>query len=168
MKDIQEYLINFVEKKHDIFNGFPVCPFAKRERLTQNIKYVECSFTNIDVKQIIDATNEWLESDYSTVLYVDVGTANIIETNHFHKCIRALINKKAVNTFLFHKDSKRKFGGIYTRQSPRPFIMVGYKNLIAKNKTQLLKTTYYDKLNDKEYKQLNSKRRQRGKNKTNN
>ena len=46
--------------------------------------------------------------------------------------------------------------------------MVGYKNLIAKNKTQLLKTTYYDKLNDEEYKQLNSKRRQRGKNKTNN
>ena len=41
MKDIQDYLIQFVETKQEIFNNFPVCPFAKRERVENKIKFVE-------------------------------------------------------------------------------------------------------------------------------
>ena len=168
MKDIQDYLINFIEKKHSVFNDFPVCPFAKKERLTNNIKYVECCFVNINVQKVVAATNEWLQGDYSTILYIDKGSANFIETNHFHNCVKTLLANNKVNTFIFHKENKRKFGEIYTRQSPRPFIMAGYKNQIGKKKTQLLKTSYYDKRNNKEYKKLNSKEKQDGKNKAGN
>ena len=66
MKDIQDYLINFIEKEQEIFNGFPVCPFAKKERIENKIKYVECSFTNIDTEKVIGETLDWLEGDYST------------------------------------------------------------------------------------------------------
>ena len=66
-----------------------------------------------------------------------------------------------IHTFLFHKESKRKFGGMYTRRSPRPFIMVGYKDHIGEKKKQLLKTKYYDKLNNEEYGILNSKRKRK-------
>ena len=48
MKDIQDYLINFIEKEQEIFSGFPVCPFARKERIDNKIKYVECSFASID------------------------------------------------------------------------------------------------------------------------
>ena len=47
---------------------------------------------------------------------------------------------------------------MYTRRSPKPFIMVGYKNHIGEKKKQLLKTKYYDKLNNEEYSILNSKK----------
>ena len=161
MKDLQDYLIQFVETKQEIFNNFPVCPFAKRERIENKIKFVECSFKNIDTTKIIDETHNWLNGDYSTLLYVDIGDADFIETNHFHRCIDALTDKEDVNTFLFHKESKRKFGGMYTRRSPRPFIMIGYKDHIGEKKKQLLKTKYYDKLNNEEYGILNSKRKRK-------
>ena len=76
MKDIQDYLIQFVETKQEIFNNFPVCPFAKRERIENKIKFVECSFKNIDTTKIIDETHNWLNGDYSTLLYVDIGDAD--------------------------------------------------------------------------------------------
>ena len=168
MKDIQDYLINFIEKEQEIFSGFPVCPFAKKERMENKIKYVECSFTDIDTEKVIEETLAWLESDYSTLLYVDSSDSSYIQTNHFHRCIDTLMDKNNVNTFLFHKENKREFGGIFTRRSPRPFIMVGHKKQISKKKTQLLKTKYYDKLTDKEYGVLNSKERKHGKNKADN
>ena len=112
---------------------------------------------NIDTTKIIDETHNWLTGDYSTLLYVDMDEADFIETNHFHRCIDALTDTEDVNTLLFHKESKRKFGGMYTRRSPRPFIMVGYKDHIGEKKKQLLKTKYYDKLNNEEYDILNSK-----------
>ena len=158
MEDIQDYLINFIEKKHEVFNNFPVCPFAKRERISGKIKFVECSFNKIDVEKIVSETEKWLASDFSTILYVEEEDASIEQTRHFFKCISALLDNKKVNLFLFHKNEERKFGGIYTRRSPRPFVMVGYKNQIGKKKKQLLKTTYYDKLNNKEYGILNSKK----------
>tara|TARA_R100001015_G_C4632258_1_gene195588 strand:- start:3119 stop:3625 length:507 start_codon:yes stop_codon:yes gene_type:complete len=168
MKDIQDYLINFIEKEQEIFSGFPVCPFAKKERIENKIKYVECSFIDIDTEKVICETLDWLEGDYSTLLYVDNSDSSYIQTNHFNKCIGALMDKKNVITFLFHKESKREFDGIFTRRSPRPFIMVGYKKQIGKKKTRLLKTKYYDKLTDKEYGVLNSKERKHGKNKADN
>ena len=168
MKDIQDYLINFIEEEQEIFSGFPVCPFAKKERIENKIKYVECSFTNIDTEKVIGETLDWLESDYSTLLYVDNSDSSYIQTNHFNRCIDALMDKKNVLSVLFHKSTKREFGGVFTRRSPRPFIMVGYKKQIVKKKTQLLKTKYYDKLTDKEYGVLNSKERKHGKDKANN
>jgi hypothetical protein len=168
MKDIQDYLINFIEKEQEIFNGFPVCPFARKERIENKIKYVECSFASINTRKVIGETLDWLESDYSTLLYVDNSDSSYIQTNHFNRCIDALMDNKNVITFLFHKESKREFGGVFTRRSPRPFIMVGYKKQIGKKKSQLLKTKYYDKLTDKEYGVLNSKERKHGKDKANN
>ena len=108
---------------------------------------------------MIGETLDWLEGDYSTILFVDSSDSNYIQTNHFHRCISALMDKKKMNTFLFHKESKRKFGGMYTRRSPRPFIMVGYKDHIGEKKKQLLKTEYYKKLTKEELLQLHPKRK---------
>ena len=161
MEDIQGYLANFIEEKHEVFNGLPVCPFAKKERLENRIKFVECSFSKINVERIIAETELWLSGDFSTLLYIDKGDASIRETVHFYDCITALLKGKGVNLFLFHEDSVRNFGGLYTRRSPRPFIMAGYKQHIGKNKKKLLKTKYYSLLTDKEYDTLNSKRKRK-------
>ena len=157
-----------MRKSKKFLTDFLYVLLQKKERIENKIKYVECSFTNIDTEKVIGETLDWLEGDYSTILFVDSSDSNYIQTNHFHRCISALMDKKKMNTFLFHKESKRKFGGIFTRRSPRPFIMVGYKKQIGKKKTQLLKTKYYDKLTDKEYGVLNSKERKHGKDKADN
>ena len=40
MKSIEDFLINFIEKETDVFSGYPVCPFAKKERVGNKIKFV--------------------------------------------------------------------------------------------------------------------------------
>ena len=161
MEEIKEFLINFVEKESDVFSGFPVCPFAKKERIEKKIKFVETRFDHIDTKHVLGEVEDFLLNDYSTLLLISDKDVSIEQTRHFFRCIAALMEKKRVNIFLFHKDDNRSYGGIYTRRSPVPFIMVGYKNQIAKKKEKLLKTKYYDKLIQKEMFSLHPKRKKK-------
>ena len=163
MKDIKDFLKNFIEKESEAFSGFPVCPFAKKERLQNKIKFVECSFNNINPEKIIEECEFWLNSDYSTLLFVSDKDCSMKATRHFIKCINSLLSEHNVNTFLFHEQDQRSFMGVYTRRSPRPFIMIGHSKEISLKKTKLLKTNYYDNLNFKEYFQLHPKRKTMGK-----
>tara|TARA_R110002110_G_scaffold122086_1_gene298125 strand:- start:328 stop:837 length:510 start_codon:yes stop_codon:yes gene_type:complete len=169
MRDVKDFLINFIEKENKAFNDFPVCPFAKKERIENRIKYVECSFNFIETDKIIKESLNWLNHDYSTLLFVSKEECDMETTRYFFKCVKALLTDHGVNVFLFHKSDKRSYMGIHTRRSPRPFIMVGYKDEIAKKKKKLLNTKYYDNLTIEEYYQLHPKRKkQNGKNTTNN
>lgn len=161
MEEIKEFLINFVEKESDVFSGFPVCPFAKKERIEKKIKFVETKFENIDVKHVLDEVQDFLLKDYSTLLLISDKDVSIEQTRHFFRCITTLMENNGANVFLFHKDDNRSYGGIYTRRSPVPFIMVGYKNQIAKKKAKLLKTKYYDKLVREEMFNLHPKRKKK-------
>tara|TARA_A100001515_G_scaffold129322_1_gene115951 strand:- start:359 stop:856 length:498 start_codon:yes stop_codon:yes gene_type:complete len=165
MKDIKDFLINFVEKENKAFNDFPVCPFAKKERVDNKIKYVECCFGPIEADKIIKEVLDWLNNNYSTLLLVSKEKCNMKTTRHFFRCVKTLLSDYNVNIFLFHEEDKRNYMGVHTRRSPRPFIMVGYKEQIAKKKRALLKTKYYDNLTTTEYYQLHPKRKkQNGKN----
>ena len=168
MDEIKHFLENFIEKESEIFSGFPVCPFAKRERLQNKIKFVEMSFSKIDLYKISSEGEDFLTSDYSTLLFISNDMATFNETKLFFRCITeffkktaSVLSKSEMNTFFFHKEDDRSYNGLYTRRSPIPFIMVGYKHDISKKKNKLLKTKYYDKIDTDDILNLNPKRKHR-------
>ena len=158
MKKIEKYLIEFVEKESEVFSGYPVCPFAKKERVDNKIKFVTTSFKSIKAESVLAEAVDFLNQPYSTLLFISDDKPSYIETKYFFKCIATLL-KDRCNIFLFHEEDKRIYGGLYTRRSPEPFIMVGYKKHIKHKKKQLLKTKYYKKLTKEELLQLHPTRR---------
>tara|TARA_R100000664_G_scaffold3093_2_gene7248 strand:+ start:84 stop:584 length:501 start_codon:yes stop_codon:yes gene_type:complete len=158
MKSIEDFLINFIEKETDVFSGYPVCPFAKKERVGNKIKFVTTSFKSIQAENVLAEAVDFLNKSYSTLLFISDDKPSYIETKYFFKCIATLLKDKC-NIFLFHEEDKRSYGGLYTRRSPEPFIMVGYKKHIKHKKKQLLKTEYYKKLTKEELLQLHPKRK---------
>jgi hypothetical protein len=160
MKSIEDFLINFIEKETDVFSGYPVCPFAKKERVDNKIKFVTTGFKTIHAENVLAEAVDFLNKPYSTLLFISNDKPSYIETKYFFKCIATLL-KDRCNIFLFHEEDKRSYGGLYTRRSPEPFIMVGYKKHIKYKKKQLLKTKYYKNLTKQELLQLHPKRKKK-------
>lgn len=46
-QDILNWSINFVEKKSDKLNNWPICPYAKQARLKDQVKIVEVKMQKI-------------------------------------------------------------------------------------------------------------------------
>jgi len=168
MDEVLKYLENFIEKESEVFSGFPVCPFAKRERLQNKIKFVEINFSKIDLYKISVEGKSFLTSDYSTLLFISNDNATFNQTKLFFRCVTEFFKKTSgflsntkMNTFFFHEQDDRSYNGLYTRRSPVPFIMVGYKHEISKKKNKLLKTKYYEKIDTDDILNLNPKRKHR-------
>jgi hypothetical protein len=37
IKEIKEWIVDYLEKPSDNFGGMPVCPFVKKERMTERL-----------------------------------------------------------------------------------------------------------------------------------
>ena len=161
MKEIEKFLINFLEKESEVFSGFPICPFAKKERLTGNIKFFACSHKKIEPEKVLMGVIEWLESEQTTLLLVDNDNSSLRETKYFSKCVKVLLEKNDVFISTFHPDHPNNLSGVYTRKSPRPFLAVNANSDIKKAKSKLVKTRYYNKLTEEDMGVLHPKKKKK-------
>jgi len=134
VKKIEKYLIQFIEKESEVFSGYPVCPFAEKERVDNKIKFVTTSFKSIKAESVLAEAVDFLNQPYSTLLFISDDKPSYIETKYFFKCIATLL-KDRCNIFLFHEEDKRSYGGLYTRRSPEPLLWSDIKSTLSTRKS---------------------------------
>lgn len=151
IEEIKSWIINFVEVKTSIFGNLPVCPFARKARIQNQINYVVTDLSNID--NIISNINDNDFIKYSTLLLID--THNKIDRQTKEQ-IEDTINKKCPNNWAVYclADEDLIFNGFKSRTNKYPIIIVTDLKEVEKAEASLHKTRYFDNWNEEHYKRL--------------
>lgn len=144
IKELTEYLENFVEKPHPCFNNLPICPFVRKARLDNEIWF----HLGFQSTEIIEKIHEFIKQDKKKILWIINPDKNysLKETYEFIDNIQSQVKELDVELFGGHPEDPFKIGDLYTRREPYPNFVVQSKKTLEEARNSLKKTNYYNKL----------------------
>ena len=148
IKQMTDYVINVLEEKRPEFSGFAVCPFVKADRLADQL--------HLDVfdnakDTLVDVVLRFVRSGKRSAL---IGQPNVnvkaSETKGYQEFINIVLEESGngeIGALCFNPNNTLEVDG-YNPLSTAPCFMINmaYHQDLAKARTALLKTNYYDKL----------------------
>ena len=160
IKKIEELIVNYLEKPNENFGGMPVCPFVKKERITEKLlidvwKPEEKSFLQLLEK--LDKSEK-----YTSALLVCKDTEDIkweeVDRKKFQKTIQLLMKEKGydnLKALCFSPFEEHTAAGEETRKgSPYFLINIAESKELNEAHRALWKTNYFDNFTEKEIKEL--------------
>ena len=154
-----EYVINVLEEKRPEFSGFAVCPFVKADRISDQLHLDVFDNTQ---ESLLDVVFRFTRSGKRSALIAQPDeNIKVTETTGYQDFINLVLEESGNNdigALCFNPNNKMEVMG-YNPQSSAPCFLINlarHKDL-AKARTALLKTSYYDKLPATYKKYLNVK-----------
>ena len=158
LEEVNKY-IDYLEKPSENFGGMPVCPFVKKERLTEKLM-LEVWYP--DKTSFVDILNRLKESDYSSALVICMNIEGIdwedIERKKYQKTIQVLMEDKGykdLKALCFSPFEDWTVAGEKTREkSPYFLINLAETDALDEAHRSLWKTKYFDNFSEQELKNL--------------
>jgi len=158
LNEVIEYL-DYLETPNENFGGMAVCPFLKKERVTEGLmlrvwRPNEESFFNV--------LDEFVESDKSSAVLVCMDTDGImweeIGRNKYQKAMQIAMEEKGYKqqkALCFSPYEDWSVAGEQTRKKA-PYFLINLADTDALNEAHrsLWKTKYFDNFNEEELKRL--------------
>jgi hypothetical protein len=153
-KKLIDFIENVIEPPNEKFANFPVCPFAKKERLNNEIFFKEFEFSIKPSSELIDYILESFiqKVDYTLMLFDPSCSKELQVFRDYGKSICELLKDEKIVAVAMHPSDTFNIDGYYTRQAPFHTILVQLASEIMKGRKILEKTDYYKnwKESDKE------------------
>lgn len=141
LEEMIEYQKSFVEKPHAATNGMPICPFAKKARLDNDILYVIEPFC---LPRMVEKVKEWSNSGYRVLTLIDPNKdMPLDEFMAFYSKFEAEMPKD-LDLSDSHPEHPFTTNGLYTRRDPYPNIQVTHLKDFEELQRKLKKTRYYN------------------------
>ena len=159
LKQMTDYVINVLEEKRPEFSGLAVCPFVKADRIADQL-HLDI-FDNTQ-ENLLSVVLRFIRSGKRSAL---IGQVNVdvkaSETKGYQEFINLILEESGnqeVGALCFNPNSDMEIDG-YNPLSSAPCFMINmaYHKDLAKARTALLKTKYYDKMPATYKKYLNVK-----------
>lgn len=146
IKNMITWSMEVVEKPTAAFGGLPICPFAKKARLENKIRWEVLRFEiNGDVKNIIDLLNSFNPKVHDIMIIVN--PENTSTPKSFFDFIDTTLRPQAQDIGLdflgAHPDDLWEIAGHRTIW-PYPCFLISTMELLGKSSNKLLKSRYYD------------------------
>lgn len=145
-----EYMKEFLEKPHQVFQGLPICPFARKARLENRILYkVHCFSSHSDLNPdspVMEMIREFCQEEGYEVLLIlhpEKQALTQAQMQQFIDRLNAKITPDGLVAFSGHPDQEFNIQGVYTRQEPYLNFTVQYNERLKDASDLLLKTTDY-------------------------
>ena len=158
LTEVTKYL-DYLETPSDNFGGMPVCPFLKKERVTENLML---EIWRPDEKSFFELLDKFVESDNTSALLVCMDTDGImweeIGRNKYQKAIQLAMEEKGYKkhkALCFSPYEDWTAAGESTRKKA-PYFLINIAETDALNEAHrsLWKTKYFDNFTDEEVKKL--------------
>ncbi len=159
IKQMTDYVINVLEEKRPEFSGFAVCPFVKADRLADQL-HLDVFDNTKDT--LVGVVLRFVRSGKKSALigqpHVNIKAS---ETQGYQDFINLVLEESGngeVGALCFNPHTNLTIEG-YNPLSTAPCFMINmaYHQDLAKARTALLKTKYYDKMPPTYKKHLNVK-----------
>tara|TARA_B100001094_G_scaffold218668_1_gene212788 strand:- start:285 stop:782 length:498 start_codon:yes stop_codon:yes gene_type:complete len=159
IKQMTDYVINVLEERRPEFSGFAVCPFVKADRLANQL-HLDVFDNTKDT--LVDVVLRFVRSGKRSALIAQPNESiKAKETNGYQDFINLVLEESGngdIGALCFNPNNKVEVMG-YDPLSTAPCFLINmarHKDL-AKARTALLRTSYYDKLPANYKKYLNVK-----------
>jgi hypothetical protein len=142
--------IDFVEHPHEKFGGLPVCPFAKKGRLSEQYVFRVLELTR---DAVLAQVPLFENAKLHLIICIDPREAGLTatETRQLARELNAALLDMNLMATSTHPDDDFNIEGLHTRRSPHPAISVMRYDIGDKAYQALLKTHYYDKWTEQDF-----------------
>ena len=154
---VLDYIKYVLEVPRDEYNGMPTCPFAKKERESNNI-YID----TINIKNdFIICMHKFIESGKNSAVFIQNDELNERETKRYQKFLNTTLKTLDLSNWkalCINPNDKLEVDGFNARSlAPCFMVLINKKEDIYYAHKGLLKTQYYDKMDSKYKKYLGVK-----------
>tara|TARA_B100000700_G_scaffold110619_1_gene124638 strand:- start:113 stop:661 length:549 start_codon:yes stop_codon:yes gene_type:complete len=152
INEVKDYINNVIRPPREEFGGMPTCPFAGPE--------LDSGRLMIDVIYPGGATlpeliHEFINSDYNSALFAQISDEQLSaeDTKQYQKFINRVLKKEGASNYkviCFNpNDSITNVNGFNARAlAPYFLINIADKKELGRAHKTLMKTKYFDKLNE--------------------
>jgi hypothetical protein len=154
------WMTEFVELPHPIFSDLPICPFAKKARLANQILFKIERFsaqTEFDGDStIIKSIHEFYNSDFEIMLVIN-PEKTAITAPQIKELVAQLnnhISELGLLAFAGHPEEDFNIDGLHTRRMPYPSLSVQLNSKLKAAADSLEKTEYYKNWTAEQLKEL--------------
>ena len=155
---VLDYIENVLEIPRQEYNGMPACPFAKQERLSNNIYLDEIT----DDNDFLMCMGKFMESNMNSAVFIQDEDLSEDETRPYQRFLNRLLkqlNIKYWKVLCINPNDKLEVDGLNVRAlAPCFLILINPKQQINEAHASIMKTKYFDKMSDKYKKFLNVKK----------
>ncbi|MEO8892842.1 MAG: hypothetical protein ABI417_15215 [Coleofasciculaceae cyanobacterium] len=141
-----EYMKEFLEKPHQVFQGLPICPFARKARLDNQILYKVHRFATTPDLAEMEMIQEFCQEQRYEVLLVmhpEKQALTQLQMQEFIEKLNAKIAPTGLVAFGGHPEQDFQIQGIHTRQEPYLNFTVQFQQRLKDASDLLLRTTSY-------------------------
>ncbi len=139
IKETLDYIVNYVEKPHPIFDNIPVCPFSKKFRLKDKINFIVYPFHALDftILALADLFHAQQRYDSYFVIHPD-KTLDLQFLVDFCDSFQKIIKPMGLLLFRGHpKDTFQVSNGVHTRREPYPSFQLLRESLVLESRNKL-------------------------------
>ncbi|WP_333449271.1 hypothetical protein [Microcoleus sp. K5-D4] len=143
------WMTEFVELPHPVFSDLPICPFAKKARLTNQILFkIErfSALTEFDRDSaIMKSIYEFYNSEFEIMVVINPEKTAISapETKELIDKLNNQISELGLLAFHIHPEEDFNIDGLHTRRMPYPGFTVQVNSKLKPASDALEKTEYY-------------------------
>lgn len=152
MKDkVLNYIKNVLEVSRNEYSGMSACPFAKKERETDNI------FIDIisNGSSFMECMNKFIKTNKNSAVFIQEGDNNMSEeyTKPYQKFLNSILKENNLNhwkALCINPNDKLEVDGFNVRAlSPCFLVLINNKKDIYFAWKKIQETKYYDKMSNK-------------------
>ena len=155
---VLDYIENVLEIPRQEYNGMPACPFAKQERLSNNIYLDEIT----DDNDFLMCMGKFMESNMNSAVFIQNEEIEESETRGYQRYLNRLLKELDIThwkVLCINPNDKLEVDGLNVRAlAPCFLILINPKQQINEAHASIMKTKYFDKMSDKYKKFLNAKK----------
>ena len=152
---VLDYIENVLEIPRQEYNGMPACPFAKQERLSNNIYLDEIT----DDNDFLICMGKFMKSNMNSAVFIQDEDLSEAETRPYQRYLNKLLKELDIvhwKVLCINPKDKLDVDGLNVRSlAPCFLILINPKKQINEAHTSMLDTKYYDNMSEKYQKYLN-------------
>lgn len=144
---LREWADTVLSVPHELLNSLPVCPFAKKAMLQNQVEFIRTSDYVLDIEKKLNA---WNEETHAVVFVCDDG----IDPDKFVEDVKSLNRKFMPNNFVLledHVDIPEPFHGIQFNNGKYNLIIAQQLDKINEASRYLCREGYYMNWSDELY-----------------
>jgi len=158
-----QYFESVLEKPHSVFNGLPICPFAKKARLQNKIFYkvLDLSFAELEPdSELMNSIRAFQDSGVYEVLLIICPNLQALTVKQVQEMVVVLnqrISSSGLVAFGGHPQDDFIVQGVYTRREPFINMTVQSSERLQAASRDLEKTDYYQNWSPENLEQIGFK-----------
>jgi hypothetical protein len=145
VRELTQYIIDFVEQPHPKLGNLPVCPFARKARLENRIRFEVRALT----RGAILGLAPWFEAEPELHMVICIHpNKDGISAEEVRRLVGELNETlPAMNLMALgaHPEDSFNIDGLYTRREPYPNIQLLRLDIGERSAESLKNTGYYDR-----------------------